>query len=158
MWSLSVSDFVQFVKLVINDPCVRVFRPFIINYLFIIKMMTKNETWDMVIIWLFSQLLFHLFSFTSWKIKFLHSIFFFQLQFWFCYHWWQIMKQNGYYLWKSYNVGRWWWMNDEVWVSLHRGEWWAKLIILTCSIGKKGTNQVYQNNSFQPETSFFYTV
>ena len=52
-------------------------RPFIINYSFIIKMTTKNETRDAVIIWLFSEVLFHLFSFPCWRIKFLLSIFFF---------------------------------------------------------------------------------
>ena len=39
-------------------------------------MTTKNETRDAVIVWLFSEFLFHLFSFGWWKIKFLLSIFF----------------------------------------------------------------------------------
>ena len=38
-------------------------RPFIINYLFIIKMTTKNEKRDAMIILLFKEFLFHLFSF-----------------------------------------------------------------------------------------------
>ena len=37
-------------------------------------MMTKNETLDAVIFWLFSEFLFHLFSFGCWRIKFLLSI------------------------------------------------------------------------------------
>ena len=56
-------------------------EPFIINYSFIIKMTTKSEMGDAVIIWLLSKFLFHLFSFACWRIKFLFSIFFFQLQF-----------------------------------------------------------------------------
>ena len=51
--------------------------PFIINYTFIIKMTTKSRTRDVVIIWLFSEFLFHLFSFACWRINFLLSIFFF---------------------------------------------------------------------------------
>ena len=52
------------------------FRPFTINYLFIIKMMTKNEMRDVVIIWSFSEILFHLFSFACCRTKFLLSNFF----------------------------------------------------------------------------------
>ena len=46
-------------------------------------MTTKNETLDAKIIWMFSEFLFHLFSFACWRIKSLLSIFFFSLQFWF---------------------------------------------------------------------------
>ena len=50
-------------------------RVFIINYSFIIKITTNNETWDAVTIWLFNEFLFHLFSFACWRNKFLLSIF-----------------------------------------------------------------------------------
>ena len=36
----------------------------------------------MVIIWLFSEFSFHIFSFAYWRIKFLLLIFFFKFQFW----------------------------------------------------------------------------
>ena len=46
------------------------------NYLFIIKMTTKSKMQDAVIIWFFSEFLFHLFSFSGWRIKFLLQFFF----------------------------------------------------------------------------------
>ena len=69
--------------------------PFIINYSFIIKMTTKSRTRDVVLIWLFSEFLFHLFSFACWRINFLLSIFFFWLQSWYFFQWWQIIKRNA---------------------------------------------------------------
>ena len=39
-------------------------------------MTAKNEARDVVIIWLFSEFLFHLFSFACWRMKILLSIFF----------------------------------------------------------------------------------
>ena len=47
------------------------------SYLFVYhKNGDKNETRDTLIIWLFSEFLFNLFSFACWRIKFLLSIFF----------------------------------------------------------------------------------
>ena len=84
------------------------------KFSFVIKMTTKNETWDVVIIWLFSEFLFHLFSFSCWRIKFLLSVFFFQLQFWFFYQWWQIINQNVVLFMKKLWC-RWVMMNDYGW-------------------------------------------
>ena len=60
-------------------------RLFIINYSFMIKIKTENETRDALIIGLFSKFLFHLFSFACSRLSFCFQFFSFNNNFDFIY-------------------------------------------------------------------------
>ena len=68
--------------------------------------MTKNETPDAVIIWLFTEFRFHSFSFACWRIKFLLSIFLLLIAIFIFYQWWQIIKLNAVLFTKKSRCGR----------------------------------------------------